>query len=310
MSLDTAIEEVRRARLLRRLVAGAAIGSGFAALASLAGAPVGLVVVVGLLPLIAAGLIPRGHRAIAERLDEVARLDGALVCAWDHRGEGGAMVEAQRRRALAALAAARRTMPRPVPRPHPLWALGPALWLLMPLAEAPTVSLGRVGGDSISPSAAVDPVTGAKADQSTPASPDRRAARAATRPEAAPPEPEAAPSEPEAEPEDGAGPDEAAPRPDPANQIAGAGVGARAADQVGPRAGRRDAPLAPGEGPALTLAGAPGDQAGRLGDGRAVVGRSPPPPDAIADPARPYPARYHRAIAAWFDRGSASRTDR
>ncbi|MEZ4430956.1 MAG: hypothetical protein R3F65_00985 [bacterium] len=79
-------------------------------------------------------------------------------------------------------------------------------------------------------------------------------------------------------------------------------MGFHAADERGGGSGRRRVPIRPGAGVDLAVPSAAGDAVAAMAPGRAVVGRTPPPPDAIADPARPYPGRYRGVIAAWFDR--------
>ncbi len=297
------IGRMRRARALRGVSAGAAIG---AALATATGALpwlglAGLGAFVGL-------LWPLDPRDAVTRLDRAAGLDGALRCAWDHKDDAGPMSRAQQNQALAALEARRgvRGEPAPdvqaAPMPAPAWLLGAAAVILPfifgPAAVAPTPA---VTGGAQSATAAQSP---AAADPRPTVSPSAPAEAPAER------DPRATADEPESQNE----PDGAVARaPDAGRGSADGGVGGAVraegvagravGESGGGRAGARPVEARAGLGPALILPAATGDRAPGDGPaGRLVVGRTPPPPDAIADPARPYPSRYRRAIAAWFDR--------
>lgn len=295
-ALEAAVGGVRRAQRRRRALIGAAVGVGAAGMMAWAGqsgawvaeAWVAGVWVAGLTPVAVAIGWPAPARAAAERLDAAAGLDAALVCAWDHRERGGAMVEAQRAQALAGLSARGRV--RAVPRPSPLWALCGLVWLGPLMAGGVAVEpAGVVGGDGVPIEAGEAPRA---AEAATPVVAEERGARA----QASPPSAD--------EPDAGIAEGDGGPGGPPTGVAERGGVGAEAADQRGVGAGRGEVAMRAGDGVGLRVPVAGGDAVASGEAGRAVVGRTPPPPDAIADPARPYPSRYRRVIAAWFDRGA------
>lgn len=287
--LDAARGRVARARAARALC----VSGGLAGVAAGLGAPavaISLVAASGLAAL--AARPPR--REAARRLDRAAGLEGALECAHDHLERDDPMARAQRRRALGALRAAAPV--RPAKRPHPAWLLLLSTWawpVLAPPAAHPS-------GAPVAAGAASDEVAGggaASEGDPGPAGADPKAGEArAEATEAASPPPDAGAAE---GPEGGGG--EATARAERG------GVGTRAGERAGAGHTLVGVDRAAGVGP--TLAVARGAGAG----GPAAVGRgapnAPPPavgsPEDITDPARPYPPRYHAAVAAWFahDRG-------
>lgn len=288
------IAAVERALRRRTALRAGAAGLGVGALLALATGPAPGLAVGALAALVGYGW-PVDRRAAVGRLDAAAGLDGALRCAWDHRDATDPMAAAQRRRAAADLDAA--PAARAVPRPSPAWALAPLLWI------APLAGLGG-------------PVEPAPADRPEAPRADGPLALGAAREAADPPEaaPDPVADDPAARARAGDTPPDAGPA-DGAPADGGEGgaptaiaergaIGREAGDRAGGGAGATDVPLAAADGaPGLTLPVARGSLAPGDGPtGRVVVGRTPPPPDAIADPARPYPTRYRRAIAAWFDR--------
>lgn len=283
-ALDAAVGGVRRAQRRRRALIGAAVGVGAAGVMAWAGQPG--VWVAGLVPVAVAVGWPAPARAAAERLDAAAGLDAAVVCAWDHRARSGAMVEAQRAQALAGLAARGRV--RAVPRPSPLWALCGLVWV-GPLMAGGVEVEPAASGDGVLIEAGEAPRA---AEAATPAVAEERGARA----QASPPSAD--------EPDAGIAEGDGGPGGQPTGVAERGGVGAEAADQRGVGAGRGEVAMRAGDGVGLRVPVAGGDAEASGEPGRAVVGRTPPPPDAIADPARPYPSRYRRVIAAWFDRGA------
>lgn len=300
--LSAALRPVERRSRRASALRGASVGLAAGGIAALVGGPGWLA--LGLGGAAIGGLWPVDARAVAARLDAAAGLDGALRCAWDHRADGRPMARAQRRQALAALDARRAAIADPpihvraAPAPAAGWLLGPLLAIL-PFVVPPAGAPPSAPGDPGAPEAAV----GAPATE-----PGAEVEPAA--PEVAPAESRAVAEAPEVDPDAGR-----AEQPDAGERRAaadgGAGGAVRARGVAGSAVGEsgggpssaRPVTATPGEGPMLVLPAAAGDRpAGEGPAGRLVVGRTPPPPDAIADPARPYPSRYRQAIAAWFDR--------
>lgn len=304
-ALDGALRPLERRLVAARALRGAAIGLGLGAAGVALGAPVAVGLALGGSVAGVGGLWPAPARSAVRRLDAAAGLDGALLCAWDHRDDDGPMHRAQRRRALAALAGrGDRPAVRAAPMPGWLWIAGPALWLLPLLAPVD-------GGPGVDPGEQAAPDPGAEAvgaaagvdAPEAPASPAEAEARARAA--------EGAAEDAGVVGDGGAGDGGAADGGGSGDsgaggavkRIPGGAVGKAAGAQGGGGAGARSTPLVPGEGAPLILPAAAGDRDPGDGPaGRLVVGRTPPPPDAIADPARPYPSRYRPAIAAWFDR--------
>ncbi len=280
-----AVANTRRAEMTWWAVRLAAVAAGLGAGAQLMGITGGWLWSLAFVPVMAVWSVPDG-RDVARRMDRAAGLHAELECAWDHRQATSAIHAAQRDRARARFGQGLKG--RVVPVPHIAWFLPALLWFAVPATPAPADGLLDAGeaGQMAAPAA----VTGAPAEAVSPAPrPKEAAARAA----ATGADPEARQDEAKAA-EGGRG-------------VAGAtetgGVGTQAGDRSGGAAGRREVSLAGRAGESIAIGTALGAAgAGEKIRGRALVGRSPPPPDAIADPARRYPSRYHAAIAKWFDR--------
>lgn len=234
--------------------------------------------------------------AAAARLDAEARLDGALVCAWDHRLQTAPVVVAQRRRAVAALAGSEPAV-RAWRTPSPLWALALGLWA-WPLAErspAPEPGDGPMAqteAPPTTPGSALGAPTAPTTAMAPPTAPESHAAGLAP--------PAAVPDAGPIAAEDG-------------GIQAGTRTGAGEGDGVGTRAGDQNggggAPVTvasnaaePGEAlpvPWMRTAGALGEAAGPRAAVAVPLG-TPPDDGAVIDPARPFPPRYRGAVQRWF----------
>ncbi len=270
---------------------GAAVGAGVGALSAVAGLPfVGLA-----LPVVAGALAARrapGPAELAHRADALGGFGEAVSCAWDHRGRSCAIFAAQARVALRHA----RTLPETslVPRPSPAWALGALLWL-WPALRAP-VGPGTTPGDAPDPARAQTvapvPAAGSGLGSAAPAPVPGSApelARAGRARASSPPElPGVGAGEP-GEPGENPG------------QVAGVGM---RAGELSAGAARSTTAAPEGQGPERTLAVPRG--VGRLADAAgsdAAAGRLPTTrDDALADPARPFPAADAPLIATYFDR--------
>ena len=285
--LHRSVAVVRRAEMTWWAVRLSSAAAGFAAVGQLAGIPSAWLWSLAFVPLMAIWSAPDG-RAAARRLDRAAGLDAELECAWDHRAGAEPMHVAQRDRARLHFEAQIRG--RVVPPPHIAWLLPALLWFAVPI-DGPAPDLGAkpsgVETQATSRGAASPQSSNTGDEASAPKVNDRARATQAAAPTPSP--------DPNAETTAGG------------RQVAGVGqtggVGTRAGDRSGGTSGRREVSLRRNVGETLPIGTAPGaSDGGALVKGRALVGRSPPPPDAIADPAGPYPRRYQAVIARWFDR--------
>ena len=280
-----AVSSVRRTEMTWWAVRLASVAAGLGAVAELTDIAGGWRWSLLFVPVIAIWRMPDG-RAAARRMDAAAELNAEIECAWDHREETSAIHVAQRDRARARFAQA--STGRVVPVPNLAWFLPAVLWFAVPTSTVPGVNeMARSVADSVTGSGSS---TGTEGGDTAKTSPGESAATRATI------QPPSQAQEPKA---DGA--------PQTGQNVAGrgktGGVGRQAGDRSGGRAGHREVKLGGQNGQAVAIGTALGVAgAGPVASGRALVGRSPPPPDAIADPARRYPRRYHAAIAQWFDR--------
>ena len=282
------VGRVRRTEMTWWAVRLASVAAGLGALAQLANVPGGWLWSLAFVPIVALWNGPDGHAA-ARRMDRAAGLDGEVECAWDHRDQTADIHVAQRDRARRHFA--RGLSGRVVPLPHLAWFAPALIWFAV--TETPgTPSMGQ--GTAQGEMAAAPPGE-ERARVSPTTSPKSGAVEKTDR---------AVASSTPRQPADGPMRNE---RRAGGERVAGTaktgGVGAQAGDRQGGRAGRREVALGGHPTDSIPLdapSGAGSD--GARSTGRALAGRTPPPPDAIADPARRYPRRYHTAIARWFDR--------
>jgi len=295
--LQARVDGVRRHVGGWNAVRGGAVGGAVAAVAAAYGEPVGAAVMTLLGIALGASLRP-GPRDAARRLDEAAELDGQVECAWDHLGRDTPMVLAQRRRALKALAD--RADLRVVRPPSPAWSLLLLSWA-WPLLSTP----GEVS-DRSEPDHSIEALAAARGAGGTDradAHALRGAADAGTRAVAHRMAPDA-----------GATGDGGRGSGAPTTAGRRGGVGARAGERAGGAAGRAATDVRAGAGPELVVPRAAGvgvaspGTAPRPQAGPGPIGRAPL--DDVADPARPYPRRYHEVVSAWFGRDARGRLDR
>ncbi|MCB9524400.1 MAG: hypothetical protein H6702_13660 [Myxococcales bacterium] len=276
---------------LARLAAWGAPAIGACGAAAALGLPSALAGAGALAAAAAALLWPTSLSAVAQRIDAVGGLEGAVECAWDNRGSAEPIQTAQRSRALQAWDRAGPLWPAPVRWPAFTLALI-WIWPLSQPAPGPVAGLG-VGGSAPTPGAGVP----------RQAIPDTQDAGpiAETAPDAggrgaADPQRDGGP--PPATADGGVGG-----QPTAVGQAGG--TGQQAGDRVGGGPGRVAAST-PGSagGPQVNLGRGAGDRAPADGPGVGAaplpIGRAPL--DDVADPARPYPPRYQRLIGRWFAR--------
>jgi hypothetical protein len=229
--------------------------------------------------------LPTGRESAAD-LDLRSGLPGELECAWDNRALVDPTARAQRRLAVDRLVEQRPA--RLAQWPHPGWLAPPLLCLGVVLGTESGTSFDApgVGVEASEVSKGVDLDHGGTnsanetAETSRDSMPTRARAVAAT------------PGEEEA----GKGPTDVPQKPR-------AGVGQKAGDLSAGLSGIRELRSGGGEVEQIVLRASDGTIPIRgEASGRALAGQTPPPPNGIADPSRPYPRRYHRVIKAWFDR--------
>jgi hypothetical protein len=288
-SIEAAMARGGHQRILARAVPLAAVSVGAAGLAMGLGAPAWVL----LAPLlILPALRAPDPRTTAHHWDAAARLDGALECAWDHRASAEPIPRAQRAQALRALAASGPA--RAAPRPSPVWALA-LLGLAWPALQPPAAPIDppaaplSAGVETVASQPGSAPASGALEN---PDAPDAGGARAQTN---------------AAKPDAGAPGDPSQPGGALAGSAQAGGVGHEAGDRSGGAAGRAKAAGGAEAGGDVAIAQAGGIRRttprGRLLIAPSLTGGAPLDDD-IADPARPYPPRYHRVVSRWFARGS------
>jgi len=208
---------------------------------------------------------------LIRRLDRASTLEGALECAWDHRQRREPIFQAQRRRALRAFEAAR---PLQIERrPSVIWLLPLLLWTLPFDALEKGPATGERSSSPIQRErGAVQEAEGAKEE------PLKESQEGAQHQALQSAQDAGAERNKESEAAKGSG--------DPQLQGRRGGVGKQAGDRQGPPTLLISRERLKAEGAELKLR----SQGHRL------------KMNAVVDPARPYPPRYHQAVSAYFQR--------
>ena len=265
--LDSLIDEVKTRRFLwmslRLLASAVAVGAIFISL----GVPSTWYWALALVPIVASLFKPTSDEMPAV-IDDLGGHDGQLQCAYDHRDRAGAVIEAQRERAVRS--ARSMSVETYAPRPHWGWCMPiPVLLFAVLMMDEPTLEPASKGAMVVNATSETernlpgsiretqttkDPVIGDDRAQAIARSEDRSSDLPEGRPRAA----------------------------------AGRKTGASTSGSSAPRNVAR---IEAGKDVALLTI-----------DSKVRRRTSNASDEAIAEPARPFPPKYQAVISAWFNR--------